>query len=460
MIAGLTRRALGAAAGAALLGPVARAATQADLTLILMGDLHSGYAWSSRLLAAVRAEVAAASGAVRIVVNGDVFEHNNAVARRNAGLIDLALIRAFAALAPTIVTIGNHDSDLFDPREFATRMAQQGATLLTDIADPRTGQAYGASAQRIVVRGRSVVFTALGTPLLSLYPPAWRGLYRIPDPASYAAERLPVLCAGADLPVVLVHAGLVADQTVLPHLRGPFLLHGAHDHLRFSQRLGQGMHLQSGAWSNAFQVVTIRFGTSDPSLQVRDVVLGADAPQDRALQQMIADETAGHFAPADRVVLGHLPEALDLDAAVLRAAGWLREETGTDLALLSHTTFGDGLPAGPVTAYDLASFMRFDGGLSLGEIPANRIGGLLARTNQFDGRTPYARRTGDYLYATSADALPTDRPIRVAINAYAVSSPENRIAMFGWDVPGFVPLIGTDGPRTLGQVIRRGLAAG
>lgn len=453
----LTRRRLAClGAGTVLAAGTARAASHtANLTLILMGDLHSGYAWSSRLLAAVRQAASQARGEIRIVVNGDVFEHNNAVSRRNDGRIDLALIRAIAGIAPTIVTIGNHDSDLFDPREFAARITQAGATVLTDIVNPRDGLPYGPASMHLTVRGRTVAFAALGTPVLSLYPPQYRAAYGVPDPGTYAANRLPVLFGDADLPVALVHAGFLADRTVLPHLSGAFLLHGSHDHLRFSEKLGRGLHLHSGAWSNAFQIVSVRFQASGPTMSVQDVVLDDASPQDPVMQRLIADERQQNLQPADRAVVGHLPHAMSLDASVLRAADWVRVAADAEVGLLSHTTFGDGLPAGPVTAENLASFMRFDGGISVGDIPRARLAGVIARSNQFDGSTPYARRTGDYLYATAVPASGARDTVKVAINSYAVSTSANRIAMLGWDAQGFAPAT----PKlTLGHVITDGLA--
>jgi hypothetical protein len=205
--------------------------------------------------------------------------------------------------------------------------------------------------------------------------------------------------------------------------------------------------------------VEVRFTARGPVMGSRDVVLDAGSPQDAGLQRVVDGEMQRRSEPADRVVLGQLARPLGLDAAVLRTADWVRAAADAELGLLSHTTFGDGLPAGPVTAYDLASFMRFDGDIAVGEIPAERLDALLARTNQFDGSTPYARRTGDYLYATAAPAV-RSRPVRVAINSYAVSTAANRIALLGWDAPGFVAAQDRAGPLRLGRIIAGGLAAG
>ena len=62
------------------------------------------------------------------------------------------------------------------------------------------------------------------------------------------------------------------------------------------------------------------------------------------------DACEQHLDPADRSVLGRLAASMPLDRSVLRAAEWVREAADAQIGLLSHTTFGDGLPAGPVSA--------------------------------------------------------------------------------------------------------------
>ncbi len=441
----LTRRRFAAAAALPLVAQAPRPTRKpTDLTLILMGDLHSGYRWSARLLRAVSDAVAEAHGPVRIVVNGDVFEGNNVLARRTKGSIDLALLRRFAALAPTLVTIGNHDSDLFDPLEFVAAVTETGARVVSDITNPRVHGPYAALTDELVLPGgQRVVFASIGTPNLAVYPPAMRPFYDVPDPARYAAQIVPAQIGRAALPVLLVHAGFQADRIVLGALPpGPLLLHGAHDHLRFTQKLGNRLHLQSGAWSSAFQIATVRFSGDRPTVSVRDVVLNAHSPADPALQAAIEREKAAHLLPEDRAVIGRLDHTLPLEAAIRRVADRMRQDTGCDLALLSHTTFGDGLPEGDVTRFDRDGFLRFDGAIATGEIAQDRLPSLLARLNQFDGVTSYDRRTGDYLHSSDLAALPAGCPVRVAVNAYAASSSLNRVALFGWDVPGFTPLAG------------------
>ena len=97
--------------------------------------------------------------------------------------------------------------------------------------------------------------------------------------------------------------------------------------------------------------------------------------------------------------------------------------------------------------------------MSVGEIPRARLPELARRVNQFDGTTPYARRTGDYLYATDLAHVASVRPtVKVAINSYVAATPASRIAMLGWDAPGLVQAPGTS--LMLGQIVSNGIARG
>ena len=194
-----------------------------------------------------------------IVINGDVFKSSNVLCVRSNGKIDLdEVLRIFADLAPTIVNIGNHDGDILDPQAFAAAVRKLGATLVTNITDPRTGAPYGIPSTQISVKGRMVKVSAIGTPALDTYRngPAW---YSVPAPGPYAASIFPEIASG-DFHLALVHAGFAVDTAVLPSTDAPFLLHGGHDHLRLTQKLGtNGLHIHSGYWSNVFAAMRVSF---------------------------------------------------------------------------------------------------------------------------------------------------------------------------------------------------------
>jgi 5'-nucleotidase / UDP-sugar diphosphatase len=439
--AAVTRRRFTLGVGAALTAGTPANATEApDLLLILMADLHSGYAYTAALLKAVRDLVAANKGAhPAIVVNGDVFESGNTLCVRNKGRIDLEMLRIFASLAPTIVNIGNHDGDIADPWGFIAEVGKLGATLVTNLTDPRTGAPYGERSAQIAVKGKKVKVSAIGTPALETYRngPAW---YSAPAPGPYAASHFPDLVAGADFHLALVHAGFRADTAVLPSTAAPFLLHGGHDHLRFTQRLASnGLHIHSGYWSNGLAAVGVSFMDGGAvRIDAQQVQLTRTSPQDPGLASLISAERSALLDEADLKVLGRLPAELDLDDAALFAARAVRKSAGADICFLTHTTFGDGLPAGPITAFDLASFVRFDGGFKSavvdGAILADNI---LPKTNQY-GDFPYARRTGDFLYST-ARSVERNRTYKVVVNSFATLNAANLDAYFGGADLAFEP---------------------
>ena len=318
-----------------------------DLLLVLMADLHSGYAYTAALVKAVRDLVAADTTAqAAIVVNGDVFESGNALCLRNNGKIDLEALRIFASLAPTIINIGNHDGDILDPQAFAAEVGKLGATLITNITDPRTGTPYGIPSTQISVKGRKVRVSAIGTPALDTYRngPAW---YSVPAPGPYAASHFPEIAAGADFHLALVHAGFRADTMVLPSTDAPFLLHGGHDHLRFTQRLGtSGLHVHSGHWSNGLAAIRVSFiNKGVVHIDAQQIQLTRTSPQDPDLASLVANERSMFLTEADLRPVGRLPVELALDEAALFAAQAVCKAADADIGLLSHTTFGDGLPA-------------------------------------------------------------------------------------------------------------------
>jgi 5'-nucleotidase/UDP-sugar diphosphatase len=415
----------------------------ADLTLILLADLHSGYAYTAQLLHSVREIVRQSEGGapVHIIINGDIFEGGNCLAARSHGAIDLALVKELVNLAPVLVNIGNHDSDLFDPAEFVAHIRAKGADVITNLIDTRTGQPYSAPVGQFeAAGGRIVTVGAVGTPSLWTYPEKYRAFYQVPDPAAYAREKLGPMFEDSDLRLALVHSRFQDDRAVLPFAGKPGIVYGGHEHLRFSRHGENTLHLQSGAWTSGFAVVTVRFtGNHGAEMKVRDVLLDRHGPGDEPLAALIEKERAQLLTPTDLKPLGVMPTALTLDQAVLFAAEAVRRDSGVDVAFLGHTTFGDGLPAGPVSSVDLDAFVRFDGGfvsaLVDGETLARTI---LPRTNQF-GAFPYEQRVGDFLYASPIDPRP-GKQYRIAVNAYVASAAVLMEAYFGTSSLKFSPV--------------------
>lgn len=417
-----------------------------DLVLIMMSDLHSGYGYTASLLQAVKTIISnSPQSNVRIVVNGDVFESGNFLSSadpNNLGAIDFAMIDAFPTLAPTIVTIGNHDGDIFDPEVFAGTLAALNSKhggnlqLVSDIGDTRTNALYGTATTNFnAIGGYNVKVTSIGTPGNS-YRSGTRAFYNVPDPGPYAAATFPGFYTASDFHLALVHAGFQADQAVLPSLTGPFLLQGGHDHLRFTQPLagGQGLHLHAGYWSNGLAVVGINFSSSGVQMRPRQIQLSRTSPADTTLADQIASARATLLDGTNNPVVGTSSQAYDLDTAVLHAVEVVRQAAQADIGFLSHTTFGDGLPAGPVDRLALNAFIRFPGGFKTGTISgATLLSQILPITNQY-GNFPYMQRSGDFLYTTASPAnIDPGANYRCVVNSFAASA-----AYFGAPAPTFV----------------------
>jgi 2',3'-cyclic-nucleotide 2'-phosphodiesterase (5'-nucleotidase family) len=416
-----------------------------DLVLIMMADLHSGYAYTAALLASVRSIIASSPNSViRIIVNGDVFESGNFLSSMTTppGTIDFSMIDAFAGLAPTIVTIGNHDGDIFDPQVFVSSMnalsAKHGSdlTLVSDLGDTRKNNALytGSAVTSFMANGNQVMVTSIGTPGNSY---ANNALYYRPDPGTYAAAQFPAVYKSTGFHLALVHAGFMQDQAVLPSLTPPFLLQGGHDHLRFTQPLanGQGMHVHAGYWSNGLAVAGINFsGNGSVNMRVRQIQLTRASPADAALAAMIGTARATLLNATNNPLVGTSSQSYDLDSAVLKAVDVVRQAASADVGFLSHTTFGDGLPAGPVDKLALNAFVRFPGGFKTGMVSgATLINQVLPITNQY-GNFPYAQRTGDFLYTTAtAASIDPSKMYRCIVNSFAASA-----SYFGSPVPPFV----------------------
>jgi 2',3'-cyclic-nucleotide 2'-phosphodiesterase (5'-nucleotidase family) len=134
--------------------PTTALAAPAGFQAIILSDLHSAYERMGQLLAAIENQVAAANLPQVILINGDVFESGNVVGSRSAGEIDWALLAALAKLAPTVINIGNHESDFDnDLAHFVERAGGLGITVLSNIGDKRTGKPFAPASAEIDADG-------------------------------------------------------------------------------------------------------------------------------------------------------------------------------------------------------------------------------------------------------------------------------------------------------------------
>ena len=61
-----------------------------------------------------------------MLIDGDVFEQGNVVARRSAGAIDFAMLAALAQRVPTVLNVGNHEPEFYDLADTIGRVRATG----------------------------------------------------------------------------------------------------------------------------------------------------------------------------------------------------------------------------------------------------------------------------------------------------------------------------------------------
>lgn len=431
-----SRRLVLALLAATAMSPLARDIAQAadgkaDFKLILLADLHSAYERLAQLAAAV--DAARRDGApALVVVNGDVFELGNTLAQRSRGEADWAFLAHLAAGGPVVLNIGNHEPDLVDDlAEVVDRAGKLGIRVLSNIVDSRTGKPYAPHAAEIKLGERTVAITALATNAINTYPKAIRPALTIPDPVVWAKDTLPALTAGRDFNLVLSHAGVGPDKQILPLLPDGSLLVGGHDHLVFRHDQGATRYVHTGSWSRGFAVASV----TGKTIALEQIDIALDAPRDAALAAAIDAVRAKHMTDTERAVVALSPKALGLDDTGRLVAGLIAKAHGGDVGLVGHTTFGTGLPAGPVDRLTFDSVVRFEGKLMRVEVSADDLAGIFAVANQ-DRDMPLDKRMGDYVYANPVAIVPGKRYVLVT-NDWTVM---NRKAYLGREDLSFQPI--------------------
>lgn len=445
-----SRRRLLQFAGATALAPALTGAKPAGVIgrVLAVSDMHSAYERTAQLLAAFETEVRSHTAPHVIAINGDIFEHGNAVAVRSGGAVDWAFLAALPAIAPTVFNLGNHDNDLTpDLAAVVARLKGLGIEVVSTIGDTRTGSGYAAASTTLPFGRRSLRVVGMATNALTTYPKASREQLAIPAAATWAAGNLAGTLAGADLVMIMSHAGVTEDRAILPLLPDGSLMVGGHNHLLFQHRQGRSAYVHTGSWSAAYTAAEF---LSDGSVTACSRAVARDGPASPALADLIAATLDASLSQEERSVLGNSPRALSLGDTGRRVAAGLAHAAGGDAGFIGHTTLGTGVPAGPVSRYDFDSVVRFDGQLMIATVSRTQLERVMARANQ-DRAMPLADRSGDFLYAATGSSRAD--PVRIATTDWCATNQEE---YFGMTDLRFKPIADTTVKRAAAAALLEG----
>lgn len=419
-----------------------------EAVLVVVGDQHSAYERYPQLIAHIdRLLSENPRTPLAILINGDSLEYGNVIARRSAGAIDFALYAALARRAPTILNFGNHEPEFYDVAETIHRIEATGVKVLTgNLRHPATRQAYAPASLHLALGSHQAIIVGVTTDRLATFRLAIRPQLDLADPVTWARENFPQIFTRPPappppnlhstigttpspprpsvLPIILSHAGLRADRAILPIVPPHTLFAGAHDHLRFIHRTEQTTYFHSGSWLEVISIARLRYLEGDLRWDVEQLPVQAADPTDPEIEKLIHATLTLHLTSEETTVVGHTPQTLSPAAAAAFAVEAARRAATADVAFIGATTFGTGLPAGPVTRFAFDACVRFDGPLFTATITGAALIKILARANQ-GLATPFADRGGENLLAAANGPIQPERSYRLVTTDWIAKNPQN-----------------------------------
>ena len=404
-------------------------AADPEALIVIAGDQHSAYERTAQVVAAVdRLKAQHPRVPMAILLDGDTLEYGNVVARRSSGAVDYAMFAALAKRAPTVVNLGNHETEFFDLAATVARIEATGVRVVTNITDRTTGRLAAPASARLTLGSREAVVVGVATNDLSTYRVAVRPSLELADPVAWSRTHFPALLTAAPLKIVLSHAGLKSDREMLPLVPDGTLFAGAHDHLRFVQPFGRSVYVHSGSWNAFLTLAWLRHdAVGATQWDVEQVPISSQSPGDSALAALISETRARYLEPADLAVVAHSSASLAPPDAAGAVVAAFRRGSGVDAAFIGNTTFGGGLPAGEVTRSAFDSCVRFDGTVFVATVDGTRLRKLLAMANQSPA-TPFEQRQGEFLFADGPAAIDDAKVYRIATTDWCAKNSQRYFA--------------------------------
>ena len=374
-----------------------------ELVVVNMADTHSAYDAYPRILTAAERLADQYSGQnVVFLFNGDLFEVGNAAASKSEGEADWEFLSRLREHGPVIINIGNHESDFMTPGEFVDTAREHDLTVIGNITDA-DGRPLAPATTDLSVHSTVVRVVGVATNQMNTYPEPYRETIEIPDPVEWTQNNYDRLVGDADYSILLSHAGLTSDRELLADVPASTLFAvGGHDHLVLREEVEGVTYMHNGFRGERINVTEVYLGGSTPRLVFRRVLTADVAEPDARMADTIERVRTEHLDEADTAIVGVVPENMSVLDAAMWSVETVRDAVEADAAFLNHTSFGSGLPEGPLPAYRFDQFMRFDNDVMRAEVDADTLRTILARSNQHTN-TPVGERTGDFLYASDIE---------------------------------------------------------
>ena len=363
------------------------------LELLHWNDLHGRFEALARLSHRAREIRERADHPVLLLDGGDVEETS---VRLSAMSFGVAGWRLLGAAGVDAAVAGNGGLLRYGPDRLPEYAAALGSAPLVCDLERDGATPAGADPSRIVEVGDLRV----GIVGITDYYPQYDdfGLVERGRVTAVRREAAALRTAGADVVVVLSHAGLNHDRGLSWSLRGVAdVIVGGHTHdLLVTGDRDQGIPIAQAGWQGE-HLGHILIEVDDDGVRVVEMVLepvAADAPADPA----VTDELVAAEHDLDAwlsEVVAELPEAAPLGdrdnpAARLLVEALLDRQPG-DLGLLIPVHLGAGLPAGPVTRRQVWEATSSPGNVASATLTGAQVRDMITR-GRTDNYAAYSSR--------------------------------------------------------------------
>jgi 2',3'-cyclic-nucleotide 2'-phosphodiesterase (5'-nucleotidase family) len=403
-----------------------------SLLVFNMADMHSGYDAYPILLNNIDHYLSNnPSTTVVFAINGDFFEAGSVVAQKSGGKLDMAFLAALKKRGEVVFNIGNHDFDIIPMNDFIAQANKLGIQVIGTFASSELNTALPAYTD-ISVGQQTLRFIGVDTDHSRTFPAALRANLNIPAPQDWLSQHYAQLAQDSDFTVLLSHAGLTVDQNMLDFLatqnNKPVYMLGAHDHLSLQTKINGIPYLHSTFKGQRLVVTHLQTGEAEPQLNIENLITDFSQAGEQAFSNEIAATRAEVLSPEDLAVVGIVPKNMTLTESVDWTLQVMRKKTGADVALFNHSSFGSGLPHGPLSLYRFNQFMRFENKLMVSTVDGSTLKVILERANQHQ-QTDISKLSGDFVYANIIP-IQDDQNYKI-VSPDWVTLPDNQLNYLG-----------------------------